>query len=130
MLIAQRLLADYRLIGYKGRRLLPPDTVAFHEQAVAWLDRTLSEPHDGPTVVLTHHSPSSQSIAPFYRNSLLSPAFNSDLEPLILKHQPELWIHGHTHWSTDYQIGRTRIFSNQRGYPNEETGFKLECITL
>lgn len=130
MLIAQRALADYRLIGYKGRRLVPSDTVAFHKQAIVWLESTLPEPHDGPTVVLTHHSPSRRSIPPFYRDSLLSPAFNSDLEHLILKHQPELWIHGHTHWSTDYELGRTRIYSNQRGYPSEEAGFRMQCITL
>lgn len=130
MLVAQRSLADYRLIGYKGRHLMPSDTVVFHEEAVAWLDHTLSEPHDGPTVVLTHHSLSRQSIPVFYRDSLLFPAFNSDLQPLILKHQPELWIRGHTHWSTDYEIERTRIFSNQRGYPNEQAGFGMQCIML
>jgi hypothetical protein len=27
----------------------------------------------------------------------------------VLKHQPGLWIHGHTNWSTDYEIGRTRV---------------------
>jgi hypothetical protein len=30
-----------------------------------------------------------------------------------------LWIHGHTHYNVDYKIGVTRIYSNQRGYPNE-----------
>jgi hypothetical protein len=65
MLIAQRTLADYRLIEYEGTRLLPSDTLAFQETAVAWLDQTLAEPHDGPTVVLTHHAPSPRSIPPF-----------------------------------------------------------------
>jgi Icc-related predicted phosphoesterase len=130
MLIAQRNLADYRLIRYKDTRLLPSDTLAFHEAAVAWLDRALAEPHEGPTVVATHHAPSPRSVPPFYRGSLLSPAFNSDLEPLILRHQPELWVHGHTHWSVDYTIGRTRMYSNQRGYPGEAAGFSMRCITL
>ncbi len=61
---------------------------------------------------------------------MLSPAFNSDLEPLILRHQPELWVHGHTHWSVDYAVGRTRVYSNQRGYPGETTGFSMQCILL
>ncbi len=130
MLIAQRNLADFRLIQYKDTRLLPSDTVAFHEAAVAWLDRTLAEPHEGPTIVVTHHAPTLYSVPPFYRGSLLSPAFNSHLEPLILRHQPELWIHGHTHWSVDYTVGRTRVYSNQRGYPGEATGFSMQCITL
>jgi Icc-related predicted phosphoesterase len=113
-----------------GTRLLPSDTLAFHEAAVAWLDRTLAEPHNGPTVVVTHHAPSPRSVPHFYRGSLLSPAFNSNLEPLIRRYQPELWVHGHTHWSVDYAIGRTRLYSNQKGYPGEATGFSLECIAL
>jgi Icc-related predicted phosphoesterase len=130
MLIAQRNLADYRLIEYKGTRLLPSDTLAFHEIAVAWLDGKLAEPHNGPTVVVTHHAPLARSVPPFYRGSLLSPAFNSNLEPLILHHQPELWVHGHTHWSVDYAVGRTRVYSNQRGYPGETTGFSMNSIAL
>jgi hypothetical protein len=130
MLIAQRNLADYRLIQYKDTRLLPSDTLVFHEAAIAWLDGTLVGTHNGPTVVMTHHAPSPRSVPPFYRGSLLSPAFNSDLEPLILRHQPELWGHGHTHWSVDYTVGRTRVYSNQRGYPGEASGFSMQCITL
>jgi predicted phosphodiesterase len=130
MLIAQRCLADFKLIEYRGTRLLPSDTAAFHEESVAWLDRTLSEPHGGPTIVMTHHAPSPRSIPPFYRDSLLSPAFNSDLEWLIRKHQPALWVHGHTHWSVDYRIEATRVFSNQRGYPGEDAGFVMRCIQI
>ena len=130
MLIAQRNLADFRLIEFQGTRLLPSDTVAFHEAAVAWLEQTLAQPHGGPSVVLTHHAPSPRSVPFFYRGSPLSPAFNTDLEPMILRHQPALWVHGHTHWSVDYRVDGTRIYSNQRGYPGEEAGFALRCITL
>ena len=31
-----------------------------------------------------------------------------------------LWIHGHTHHDTDVTVGKTRIVSAQRGYPNEK----------
>ena len=40
-----------------------------------------------------------------------------------------LWIHGHTHHNVDYKIGATRIYSNQRGYPEERlAGFAPEKI--
>jgi hypothetical protein len=29
------------------------------------------------------------------------------------------WVHGHPHHGVDYQLGKTRIFSNQRGYPGQ-----------
>jgi len=35
-----------------------------------------------------------------------------------------LWIHGHTHTSVDFELNGTRIISNQRGYPREESGFQ------
>ena len=38
------------------------------------------------------------------------------LEPLIKAHQPDLWIHGHTHTSFDYRVGRCRVLCNPRGY--------------
>jgi hypothetical protein len=29
----------------------------------------------------------------------------------------DLWVHGHTHSSFDYKLGKTRIICNPRGYP-------------
>jgi len=49
---------------------------------------------------------------------MFSAAFASDLDSLIRASRIPLWIHGHTHYNVDYKIGATRIYSNQRGYPN------------
>jgi hypothetical protein len=38
------------------------------------------------------------------------------MDSFISAFQPDLWIHGHVHDSFDYQIGRTRIVCNPRGY--------------
>jgi Icc-related predicted phosphoesterase len=54
------------------------------------------------------------------------------MEEFILEHQPRLWIHGHTHETFDYRIGKTRIICNPRGYaPNDmnqdfKAGFVVE----
>ncbi|MEQ1704624.1 MAG: hypothetical protein ABL867_01465 [Rickettsiales bacterium] len=45
--------------------------------------------------------------------------------PIIEKYQPALWVYGHTHECDDQMVGRTRIISNQRGYPDRTGGF--EC---
>ena len=56
----------------------------------------------------------------------LTPAFNSlDMVEIIETHQPALWVYGHTHECDDQMIGRTRIISNQLGYPGSLGGF--EC---
>jgi Icc-related predicted phosphoesterase len=54
------------------------------------------------------------------------PAFNAtDIEKIIIKHQPTLWVYGHTHECDDQRVGQTRIVSNQLGYPDSSGGY--EC---
>ena len=71
-------------------------------------------------MVITHHSPTPRSIAPRFRGSVLNPAFASDLEPLITRYQPALWIHGHMHNSVDVALGATRVLANPGGYDAAE----------
>lgn len=47
-------------------------------------------------------------------------AFVSDLSDVIERHQPKLWIHGHTHTRFDYDVGATRVVCNPRGYHHEQ----------
>jgi Icc-related predicted phosphoesterase len=102
--------------GYKLRTLLPTDTVRLHRASVAFLHKELSRPFDGATVIVTHHAPSPRSIASRFCGDPLNSAFASNLDPLISRHEPSLWIHGHMHDSFDYTIGRTRVVCNPRGY--------------
>jgi len=80
----------------------------------------------GLTVVVTHHAPSIQSIVDRYRADPVSAAFASNMDDFILEHQPRLWIHGHTHESFDYEIGKNRVVCNPRGYASteENKGFR------
>jgi Icc-related predicted phosphoesterase len=74
-------------------------------------------------IVVTHHAPSMKSISKEFADNKLNHAFASDLADSIITYRPKLWIHGHTHHLNDYMIGKTRIISNPRGYPNENTDF-------
>jgi calcineurin-like phosphoesterase family protein len=119
-------LNDHRVIrtrtGCKpghSRLFTPEDALRRHQFDRDWLEARLDEPFEGPTVVVSHHSPSPRSVPDRFRDDPMSPAFSSDLEALILRHQPDLWIHGHTHDSFDYTIGRTRVICNPEGYSHE-----------
>lgn len=123
---ASACMADHRVIttGFgPARRFFHPETAQqVHFRCREWLVRELSEPHDGPTVVITHHLPHMRSIHPMYiGTSPINASFASDLGDIIRAHDIDIWIHGHTHWTFDYVVDSTRIVCNPYGYyPSSE----------
>lgn len=115
-------MADHSRIRSHGRRFLPHDAALKHAAAKEWLSGQLETPFDGRTVVISHHGPHWNSVAPRWRNSLVSAGFSSDLAPLLA--MTDLWIHGHTHDSHEYQVDRCRVVVNPRGYPLRGGGFE------
>jgi len=92
------------------------------------------------TVVVTHHCPTPKSTHESFRtgpSSELNAFFASDMTLDIMDWDPDLWIHGHTHYAFDYpvddtgQICKTRVVCNPRGYVGYEAppgarGFDLD----
>ena len=113
-----RAINDFQLIRWGDRMFDTYDASERHAGDVAFIETELDAANAaGETaVVVTHHLPSPACIAPVYRNDPLNPAFVSDLDAIILKHKPGLWIHGHTHHSIDARVGDTRILCNPGGY--------------
>ncbi len=114
---AEQHMTDYRRIRAAAyRRLRPTDTVAEHLRARRFLAESLSQPHPGATVVVTHHAPSLRSIAERFRRSdfHINAAYVTDLEELMPG--ATLWVHGHTHVAFDYRVADTRVVCNPRGY--------------
>ncbi|HKW79631.1 MAG TPA: metallophosphoesterase [Casimicrobiaceae bacterium] len=119
MLEALRTMRDYsriRLDDDSGALLTPESSAALFALHAGWLERKLAEPHPGPTVVITHHAPSKKSIHRRYAGSLLNACFVADVERLAGADRVQLWVHGHTHDSFDYQMNGTRVVCNPRGY--------------
>ncbi len=131
MAAAQAAMNDFRLIRVdpEYRRFRPADARVSHLISLDWLVRMLETPFDGPTVVVTHHAPSLRSVNPPYREHPATPAYASDLE-YLLDGRVDAWIHGHTHVCLDYEVGGTRVVSNQRGYAevDEVDGFDPELV--
>ncbi|MBB3222909.1 metallophosphoesterase [Pseudoduganella umbonata] len=114
---AETAMNDYRRIRLAGKgykRLRAADTALFHEQHKGWLASRLAEPHDGPTVVVTHMAPSMKSVPEQYAGDLTSSAYASNLDSLVAS--ADLWVHGHMHESFDYRIGECRVICNPHGY--------------
>jgi predicted phosphodiesterase len=119
---ACRFLHDFRIVrfGAKDERVFTPaDAMALFDLNVQWLKGKVATPHDGPTVVITHHAPSPRSIHPRYAESLLNACFASDAEALVKASRAVLWVHGHMHDCFDYWLGETRVVCNPRGYARD-----------
>ncbi|HEX7580609.1 MAG TPA: metallophosphoesterase, partial [Thermoanaerobaculia bacterium] len=127
---ADRILDHARIALDNGSRFLPADARRLHAASLSWLEEALAQPFDGTTVVVTHHAPSPQSVAPHFTGDPLSPSFASDLTGLIERTRPALWIHGHTHHPVDYQVGATRVLSNQWGYPKESLPMSAVVVEI
>lgn len=116
MAFAAGSMNDHRLIHKEGRIFSPADALALHGEHLSWLGTELEKPFDGPTVVVTHHGPSRRSVHPKYATSSINSAFTSNLDGFVEASGAVLWVHGHTHDSHDYRIGRTRVLCNPKGY--------------
>lgn len=131
MQIAGRSMNDHRKITWEKepwKRFRPTEARSLHQNSRWFIEAALKLPHDGPTVVMTHHAPHRKSIHAKYKDDILNAAYVSDLEDLILQHEPDLWVHGHVHTSFDYQVGKTRVLCNPRGYGTENPDFNPSLI--
>lgn len=105
-----------------GKNFTTWESAHRHARDRAFIEAELEQAgKDGlETVVITHHAPSPRSIHDRFVGDRLSPGFASDLEEVIRRFQPALWIHGHVHDAVDFTIGRTRVLANPRGNNKDE----------
>lgn len=123
---AREQMNDFRLIHTADNMPFTPAKSIdqhrkFFDALLAWFEKDL----DGPRVVISHTAPITNPRTKF-GGSPLRHAFNSlDMVKVIEQRQPALWVYGHTHECDDQTVGKTRIISNQLGYPDQFGGF--EC---
>lgn len=120
------VLNDYRQIrvansGYRPLKVV--ETKGMNLRSRFMLEQTLAR--NLPTLVMTHHAPSLLSTHPKYKDDFeMNLAYCNRDEDLILRNPNiKAWVHGHTHWKWDYEIGNTRVLCNARGYPGERPTF-------
>jgi Icc-related predicted phosphoesterase len=111
---AGRRLNDHRLIANGARRWSPQDCLDEHQASRTWLTARLERRSRHPKVVITHHAPSRRSVQSQFKDDLLTAAFASHLDELVGK--AALWVHGHIHAPSDYELGGCRVIANPRGY--------------
>lgn len=113
--MARHYLNDYRLIKNSEDNYMQLQAETLykdHRKSIARLESKYAD------VVVSHHAPSFVSVDTRYLNDHhINWYYCSELEGLIKRTVPALWIHGHIHASNDYMVGDTRVISNPKGYP-------------
>jgi predicted phosphodiesterase len=123
-IIIKNTINDFKVIDYFD---VETCTHIYKCNKVILLDAIKKSPL--PVITITHHAPSYRSIADKYKPSDLSAAFATPLDATIDQFDNlKLWLHGHTHNSSDYHIGKTRILCNPKGYNNENADFNPNLL--
>ena len=113
---SEKEMNDFKFIKNGERSLRWSDVVLRYRESLDWLSEALSQPFDGPTVVVTHTAPSFISSPGGFGDSEIRGAFCNDLDDLVRSFHPSLWIHGHLHNTCDYRIESCRVVCNPYGY--------------
>jgi len=130
--ICNGLMVDHKLIycdgvGKEPIPATPTNFKSMHEYSVNWLERELIQAKN-KVVIITHHAPSEHSIHRDVKGHQINPAFASNLDWLIEKYQPVLWIHGHTHYSCNYYIKKTQVVCNPYGNKSKNPFFDPNLV--
>lgn len=126
-------MQDYRaILASKKTRFTIDDMLERHAKDKAAILNTLNKPFEGPTIVMTHHMPVRDLIAPWrtiggHDKRAMNNGFACDLWPEIKGFDIHSWIWGHSHegenWEGPGDQGPIQFITNQRGYPGEGVGF-------
>jgi Icc-related predicted phosphoesterase len=124
--LLSKWLNDFDLVA-NFRRQNPSngwDVFSQNEKAESFLRQNVEE----SSVVVTHHLPHPMSISPEFKGDRTNVFFLHDMSDLIEEAQPRVWVHGHTHTSCEYRVGKTRVICNPRGYsfaPNYQFQWRI-----
>lgn len=129
----ERGMSDFHVIKYNGSRFSSTQFNQFHQEAREFIENEIKKEFTGQTIVLTHHAPTFMNYPEKYKGDVLSEAFAVELFDLIEPSNIDYWIYGHHHTNTpDFNIGRTKMLTNQLGYVkyNENSTFVNNKLIL
>jgi len=128
----QQVMTDFKKIRLspKYSKLRSIDAASIHRQSLHWLQSELESHKDEKNLVITHHGPSPASLPNGKEQETSSAAYVSQLEHFMTEFNPNYWIHGHMHNSSDYKVGNCRVICNPRGYPNEKNPDFRQGLTI
>jgi len=125
--IVEQFVEDFDCILKNDKKIRAGDFNKLHIESLQFIKKSLGSNPGFPTVVVTHHLPSSLCNSPRHRKSMINEAFCVDLTDFIENCGANFWIYGHSHFNQKpIIIGSTILLTNQLGYVQhkENLGFK------
>lgn len=105
------MMTDYRVIqGFKH------GVFDWNRTSVQFLKDNMTE----GCVTVLHHAPSFASVNPRYKDDKHNSLYVCPIEPLIMERKPKVVFHGHMHDAVFYEIDKTSVRSNPRGYEDPD----------
>jgi len=121
---------DFNYIKIKHDTIVPitsHDINLLHNQSIDFIAKHTK---NQKTIVLSHHLPSHQLIAPRYKYYKHPYLFASHLDDLIKNHAIQWWCCGHTHATMQVMIGDCHCVTNPYGYRQQQNYNKEFVIKL
>ena len=114
--ITEHSVTDFRRIRYGENILTFADFNHEHKRCIEFIKQSVANSAAKHKIVVTHHVPSFQLMAPEFQGSRINGAFTVELTDYIATSGINYWIYGHSHRNIDKTIGTTRCVCNQYGY--------------
>jgi predicted phosphodiesterase len=131
MVSVEYYMNDYVLITNNGEEITCTDTNELHDKQKEMLHDTSLRYYENKKIMVTHHSPTYNSVSPKFANHSMNCAFHSDaIEGFRDIENINLWIHGHTHDELDYEYNDIRVICNPWGYNHERNNFSIKYVEV
>jgi len=131
--LAQANISDFTVIKYgkSNHRFSAMKCMSLYQESIQYIESELQRATEEKIVIVTHFGIDKLCSQPMHRNDPLQSYFVSNVQSIISRYNIDVWIYGHTHYSNDFKIGKTRVIGNHIGYPTETekaVRSKTECI--
>jgi Icc-related predicted phosphoesterase len=129
MMIAGRWMSDFRVIKDGNIGFSPGVALNYHKDDKYFIEGhcQIAKRNNEKLIVVTHHTPSYQSVVDRFKGDDLNGAFHSELRGVFCE-QILYWIHGHIHDPVNYMIEDTNVLANPRGYPGENLAYNPNLV--
>ena len=112
----EKSMNDFHQIKFDGKLLQVEKFNRIHKTCMGFIRKSVEKSTASHIMVVTHHLPTFEVVAPQYKNSILNSAFASEYGDWIAHSRIDAWSYGHSHSNIDTEIGGTRLICNQMGY--------------